>query len=193
MKKEYEYKKIIPKKYHNVSYETDVSVPVKNELIKQIQKEEGLYLWGESGVGKTHIACALAKNILEKGFNVRFFNTGDFLEQLREEFDKGFDDEYEYLGLFRETMNFRGVLILDDIGAEKATDWVKERLYLIINKRYEDMLPTIFTSNFDLEILSARLGDRIASRIGGMTSRIRIPGQDKRLSQNMNMQNNETN
>ncbi len=177
-----DYKKIIPVRYHNVSYETDVKEVLKTEVTSQIQKREGLYLWGESGSGKTHIACALTKEFLEKGIDVMFFNTGDFLEKLREEFEKPFEDE-EHVGLFREVMDFEGVLIFDDIGSEKASDWSRERLYLIINKKYEDMIPMIFTSNCDLEILSARMGDRITSRISGMTSIMMVDGGDRRLTQ----------
>jgi DNA replication protein DnaC len=77
-------------------------------------------------------------------------------------------------------MNFKGIIVFDDIGAEKVSDWTRERLYLIINKKYEDMIPMIFTSNCDLEILSARLGDRISSRIMGMTELIKVDGEDMR-------------
>ena len=177
-----DYKKIIPKRYHEVSYEDDVKSEIKNTFVEQIKARKGFYIYGEAGVGKTYLACALIKKILEEGFKVRFFNTGDFLEQLREEFEKGFGDNYEYLGLFRETMNFKGILVFDDIGAEKISDWARERLYLIINKRYEDMTPTIFTSNCDMEILSARLGDRVTSRLFQMTEIIKLNGSDKRLT-----------
>jgi len=184
-----DYKKIIPPRYHDVSYETSVSEGLKKDFLDQFRNRNGLYLYGEPGVGKTHIACALAKYLLDQGFEVRFYNTGDFLEKLREEFDGGFETEQEegfddepYLGLFRETMNFKGVLIFDDIGAEKASDWVRERLYLIINNKYENMIPMIFTSNCDKEILSARLTDRVTSRIMGMTKNMRITGQDRRVN-----------
>lgn len=186
MKKNYE--NVIPKKYHNVSYETDVSNVIKLETTKQIKNREGLYLWGEPGCGKTHIACALTKTLLEQGIDVMFLNTGDFLERVREEYNKVFEDE-EYKGLFREVMDFEGILIFDDIGAEKVSEWTRERLYLIVNKKWEDMYPMIFTSNCDIEVLSARLGDRITSRIAGMTTRIMIPGVDKRITQ----KSNETN
>jgi DNA replication protein DnaC len=178
------YQNIIPKAYYNVNYEKDVNEETKKIIKEQISVlKKGLYFQGGVGVGKTHLACALAKKLLESGIEVRFYNTGDFLEKIREEFNRGINYEDGYEGIFRETMNFNGILILDVIGSEKITDWVLERLYLIINKKYEDVIPVIFTSNCDLEILSARLGDRIASRIFGMTEIINLDGQDKR---NMN-------
>lgn len=176
------YKTLLPEKYHDASYERDVSETVKNVTKKQINKREGIYLWGDSGCGKTHIACAIAKQILENGIDIMFLNTGDFLERIREEYNKVFEDGEE--GIFREVMNFKGVLFLDDIGAEKVSEWTRERLYLIINKKWEDMTPIVFTSNCDLEILSARMGDRITSRISGMTTRIKVEGNDRRLKEN---------
>jgi DNA replication protein DnaC len=180
------YKKIIPVRYHDVSYENDVKDDIKKILVGQIRKRNGIYIFGESGVGKTHLVCAMAKYILEQGVEVLFYNTGDFVEKLREEFENGIKYDEEYLGLFRETMNFKGILIFDDLGAEKISDWVRERLYLIINKKYEDMVPMIFTSNCDLEILSARLGDRVTSRIREVSEIINFTGVDMRLSEKMN-------
>lgn len=176
-----DYTKIIPKRYHNVSYEKDIVEGIKEIVKKQLQSGNGLYIRGEVGCGKTHLACAIAKDIMEFGVEVRFFNTSEFLEKLREEFRDNPHVDEDSLGLFRDIMDFKGVLILDDIGTEKVSDWVNERLYLIINKRYEEMLPTIFTSNCDMEILSARLGDRFSSRIGQMTEIINLTSPDRRV------------
>jgi DNA replication protein DnaC len=175
-----DYKTVIPPRFHNVSYENDVKDGAKLILNKQIQKREGLYIYGEVGTGKTHTACAMAKHILEEGFKVVFHNTGDFLEKIRDEYRKT-DNQ---ISLFRETMDFDGIIIFDDLGAEKISEWVQERLYLIINKKYEEMIPMIFTSNSDMEILSARLGDRTVSRLYEMTERIELGGGDKRIKSN---------
>lgn len=184
------YTKILPLRYQSVSYETDVDEETKKIFTEQIRKREGLYIFGDSGVGKTHLVCALAKYLMESGLDVMFYNTGDFLEKLREEFQKpSYDEDDYFFSLFRETMDFKGVLILDDLGAEKISDWARERLYLIINKKYEDLTPMIFTSNCDIEILSARLGDRVSSRILGMTRIIKYKGDERRLASNMKNQN----
>jgi DNA replication protein DnaC len=177
-----DYTKIIPRRYHDVSYENDVTDVVKGVVKEQIQKRDGLYIRGDVGVGKTHLACALVKKFIEEGLDVRFYNTSDFLERLRDEFKNGVITDESSEGLFRDTMNYKGILVLDDIGTEKVTDWVNERLYLIINKRYEDMLPTIFTSNCDMETFSARLGDRFSSRVKQMTRIINLVHSDRRLT-----------
>jgi len=176
-----DYQKIIPLRYHNVSFEADIEERIKKVVIESIQKKSSLYIYGTVGSGKTHLACALVKNLLDSSIEVRFYNTGDFVEKLREEFEIGFEREDNYPGLFREIMDFKGILVLDDIGAEKISDWVRERLYLIINKKYEDIIPIIFTSNCDMEIMSARLGDRVSSRIGQMAETIRLTSKDRRL------------
>lgn len=178
--------KIIPIRFQNASYE-DVPEEIKATVTKQIRERNGVYFYGGSGVGKTHMVCALMKNFFKNGLEVMFLNTSDFLEQLREEFDAHVEN-YDEDGLFRRVMNFRGILIFDDIGSEKVSDWTRERLYLIINKKYEDMIPMIFTSNNDMEILSARVGDRISSRIMGMTEIVKVDGEDIRFKKS-----NETN
>ena len=190
-----DFTKVLPLRYQSVSYETDVPEEVKQTFAEQIRNRNGMYIYGEAGVGKTHLACALAKYLLESGIDVMFYNTGDFLEKLREEFQKTDEEEDYFFSLFRETMDFKGVLVFDDIGAEKISDWARERIYLIINKKYEDMVPIIFTSNVDLEIISARMGDRVASRIKEMTKEVKQGGKDRRLNPgtNMNTLNGENN
>lgn len=176
-------KKIIPARFQNASFMQDVPEMMRKDIVDSLKKKEGIYLWGMPGCGKTHIAYALMKDLIEHtSKEVLFYNTGDFLEKLRDEFN-GFGRDEGDEGLFRETMNFDGILFFDDIGAEKETDWVRERLYLIINKKYEDRLPMIFTSNCDMEILSARLGDRITSRVIGMAKLIQVTGTDKRVNE----------
>ena len=74
------------------------------------------------------------------------------------------------------------MLILDDLGAEKVTEYVRQSLYTLINKRYLDNLPTFFTSNLSLDEIAARLDDRISSRIFEMCGApIDLGNEDLRL------------
>lgn len=180
-----DYKEIIPVRFQNVSYKNDVIDQIKEIATKQIRQGNGLYIYGSRGIGKTHTACAIAKNVILNGLDIRFFNTGDLLEKLREEYSKTQTEiEENQKSLFRDVMDFQGVLFLDDIGAEKITEWAKERLYLIINKKYEDMMPIIFTSNCNMSLLSTKVGDRITSRIMGMVEIIEKTGNDMRVTKN---------
>lgn len=143
--------------------------------------EEGtssLYIDGPTGSGKTHLACAILRSMIENGYvatsyspsqacdipDAMFVNTPEFLFSLRESMWKGSKEE----SLIAECSR-TGLLVMDDLGAEKITEWALECLYLVINKRYEDCLPCIFTGNLPVSQLSKKLGQRIARRIEGMS------------------------
>jgi len=74
-------------------------------------------------------------------------------------------------------------LFIDDFGTEKGSEWVLETLYSIIDKKYEDVIPMIITSNLDLNALGVKMGDRIASRIAEMCDVVEMTGLDRRLTQ----------
>ena len=109
------------------------------------------------------------------GVNVRMYSAPDMFDLIREDFDR--KDSYN---LERILAN-RGVLIIDDLGAEKMSEWIEETMFKIINKRYEEVLPTIITSNNDLESMEERLGQRIVSRILEMCDVIKLEGGDRRI------------
>lgn len=134
---------------------------------------KGLYLFGNTpGTGKTTAACAIGNEyIIAKAFTARqkpqvlFVTTSKLLEKLRKAMDTPDESMPGYLYLI-ETIP---LLIFDDIGAEKPSEWMQERFYNIINDRNNELLSTVLTSNFKLDELEIRLGSRIRSRIEGMT------------------------
>lgn len=172
----------IPKIFEGADYDKDVSDELKKLFEKQVRAGKGLYMHGGTGTGKTHVAYAMAKKAVSLPLNVLFFNATSFLDMLKAEFKIGFDENEE--SLFDRAMNLKGILFIDDLGAEKTTEWALERFTLLINHRWEEMLPTVFTSNYDLEILSARMGDRVSSRVFAMVEVVEFSGADKRLIQN---------
>ena len=76
----------------------------------------------------------------------------------------------------------KSLLILDDIGVERVSDFVLETLYRVINYRYVNMLPTIFTSNLNIQELADKIGDRSVSRIVEMCGVVELTGSDRRLN-----------
>lgn len=161
----------------------DIPASVRKNLETIKQSRRGLYLHGGCGTGKTHVAYAIAKHFgFEKNFNTKIFGVAEILRLIRSDFDRINSYKEEENTNFYTIINYRGLLILDDLGAEKITEWAEETLYAIVNKRYEEMLPTIFTSNLNLEELAGRLGDRIVSRIAGSCDVVELQGKDKRLS-----------
>lgn len=169
----------IPLQYESASYE-EVPEDVREHFEQIRDTRRGIYLHGEVGSGKTHIAWALAKRWEEQtGRPPLFWNVSELIRSIKSDFNKHPYDqerEEEYI------MQHRGLLFLDDLGAERATDFVADTLYLIVNRRYEEKIPMIITSNLDLGELSDRVGDRIASRIAGMSEVIELKGGDRRIA-----------
>lgn len=126
-----------------------------------------------TGNGKTTWATKLANQYIRKTVatslienEVLFINVSMFLEQMRSAY-KVEDEEFEAI---KERAFTCKLLILDDLGAERPSDWVLERLYDLINERYVNMRSTICTSNFTRIELAERLGMRIGSRLRDFTS-----------------------
>lgn len=165
----------VPLRYADADYYRDVPIEVRNKFAIIKDTKRGLYLHGGVGVGKTHIAYAMHKSKLARSSN--FFNTTELLQRIRLDYNR--KDESQ--GIAKEIAERRSIIFLDDIGAEKVTDWVLETFYLIINERYNEMLPTIFTSNCTIKELAEKLSDRIASRIVESCDIIELTGADRRL------------
>lgn len=118
-----------------------------------------LVLSGPVGVGKTHLAAAIARFVIEEHkMNAYFAAVPDLMDHLRSTFAPGSPEGYD--NLFEEIRNAQ-LLVLDDLGTENATPWAQEKLYQIMNHRYIERLPTVITTNTDLR----KIDDRIASRM----------------------------
>lgn len=169
----------IPARYEGVKYE-EAPAEIRALFEKVRDTRRGLYIHGEVGTGKTHIAYALASNSMEaNGVRSTFRNVTEFLRDIRADYDRHTIDKERP----EETLlEWRGLLFLDDIGAEKVTDWVAETLYLIVNSRYNDRLPIIMTSNLPVAELAERIGERTASRIVESCDIVELKGSDRRLT-----------
>lgn len=168
-----------PARFANVKY-SDVPASVRKQFERAMKEKKGLYLWGDCGVGKTHIVHGFFRKFVEKKIGAKLYNSPELLDVIRDYYGKS--GYYEYRdNKLKLLLDYEGVLIIDDLGAEKPTQWVAETFYKIINVRYEKMLRTIFTSNLSLEQLADAVGDRIPSRIAEMCEVIHLGGEDRRL------------
>ncbi|MCB8943571.1 MAG: ATP-binding protein [Ardenticatenaceae bacterium] len=123
------------------------------------QKPEGwLVLKGGYGCGKTHLAAAVANYRLSLGHSVLFVNTPDLLDHLRATYSPSATTSYDRR--FDQVRNSQ-LLILDDFGAQSNTEWAQEKLYQIFNHRYAAKLPTIITTNEELEAIEMRMRSRL--------------------------------
>lgn len=127
-----------------------------------------IYLYGKVGRGKSALAkCALeARMASHIGTTGLFMATPDLLGRIRDSYSKaeGAPTEAEVI----DAATTVDLLVLDDIGVDKATDWVTATLYRVLNTRYLGEKPTIFTSNLTPELLGRQLGGRISWRVGDM-------------------------
>lgn len=120
-----------------------------------------LLLIGGYGCGKTHLAAAIANEALQKGIRLYFAVVPDLLDYLRATFDPNSDSSYdERFDMIRNVP----LLILDDLGTENSKPWAREKLYQIINHRYNAKLPTVITTNQDLFQIDGRIHSRITDR-----------------------------
>ncbi len=130
------------------------------QALHYAQEPQGwLILRGSYGCGKTHLAAAIANYQLQRGQPVLFVVVPDLLDHLRAAFAPGsaltFDKRFD-------AVRTAPVLILDDLGAQSTTPWAQEKLYQILNYRYNAQLPTVITTNCEMEDLDPRLRSRLA-------------------------------
>ena len=137
----------------------------------------GLYFCGGVGTGKTHLAVAVMNELIRKRLVPSLFVTvPELLDNLRETYNKPGRNLDEWM----DAVQNADLLVLDDLGSERVTEWVRERLFVIVNHRYREALPTVFTSNIGPKDLAAQLGERTASRIISMCDWISLEGEDYR-------------
>ncbi|MBE2998729.1 ATP-binding protein [Nocardiopsis sp. HNM0947] len=138
-----------------------------------------LMLWGGTGTGKTHAAYGAVRRIALKG-PARFAFVATTFPDLYAALRPGAATDEERERHLRRVLNVP-LLLLDDLGTTKSSAWTEEVTYRIVNQRYNRMLPTLITSNPPPAALPELLGDRIASRLIEMTTRVEMNGQDRRL------------
>jgi len=147
--------------------------------------DRGLLLYGPNGVGKTHLAVGILKAVMRtRGARGFFFETRELLKLVRDTYNRSVaETEMDVLAPVLKA----DVLVLDDLGAERTSDWVQETLGLVVNTRYNERRPTIFTSNLvdspdstDPRSFIYQLGSRTRSRLAEMCDWVEMHGVDMR-------------
>ena len=144
---------------------------------KKVKAENlGLLLWGSVGTGKSFIAACIANALLEQGIPVLMTNFSKILNQMGGMYS---DDRYQYIASFSHF----ALLIIDDLGIERSTEYALEQVYAVIDERYKAGLPVIITTNLTMEELRQPedvAHARIYSRVLEMCTPVQITGEDRR-------------
>lgn len=167
----------LPPRLQSYTFANFQKTPYNKDALDAVQKfvrtfvknteGEGIMLYGSVGTGKTHLAAATI-NALKDDFRTAYAYVPSLLEALR---NRTTD---------LETLLPVRFLVLDDIGSERETEWVNERLLILVEGRINNRLPTLFTTNYDPINLAKRLGQRLHSRITGHNVARLMKGPDRR-------------
>lgn len=175
----------IPERYRDFSIDTFPQSPENHNAIKAIKRwidgDRWLYLHGDYGIGKTGLAIGILRELAARGNSVLFQTVPELLDRIRATYSQSGDlregaSESEVM----ESIKNVDVLVLDDLGTENVRPWVIEKMFIIINHRYNRNLRTIITSNIDLDQLADRIGDRIAWRIAESSVVYKLKGPNLR-------------
>jgi DNA replication protein DnaC len=185
---------VIPPRYRGVSFDrppvsdmardlqTKIAVnEVKafvDDLDARLQEGRGLWLFGDTGTGKTTLAMLISKAALEAGKTVAIYSLPKLLARIRRTYDSepGGDS---YLSFF-ERLTSVDLLHIDDLGAEKRSDWVLEQLYALVNERYEAQRSILITTNLPHPELEEQIGSRTVSRLTQICDEVEVRGEDRR-------------
>lgn len=156
-----------------------------NKLING-ETDKGLFITGTYGVGKTYLASCIANEVTKNKITVVFGTLIQLLDYIKDTYKDSDMSDKEYLNLYSSV----DLLIIDDLGKEKPTEWVLEKLFLIVNNRYNNYLPIVITTNYNRNQLRERLCvnknysmvDSIISRLYEMCGGIEIKDEDHRMS-----------
>jgi DNA replication protein DnaC len=179
---------VIPRRYRDVSFDRPPAVEIDPAIVtatrrfaadidRQLDAGRGLWFMGPVGTGKTTLAMLVSKAALSAGRSVAIYSLPRLLNEIRDTHRA----DRPHVNLL-DRLTAVDLLHIDDIGAERTTDWVLEELYSIVNARYEDQRSMIITTNIlDREALCQQITPRTVSRLTEMCDELPLLGHDHRM------------
>lgn len=185
----------VPKRFREASFDTYEVTPENRTLFEAAKRfadgytedsDRGLFLSGNVGVGKTHLAIAIGRYLADRKVWPYFKNFAKVTAAIKQSWGvKDFSGGQLSEQNIREPLLKKGLLILDDLGAEQRDKqdqgWTTELVYDIVQSRYEAMLPTVITTNLSLDAIAERYNARIASRLVEMCEAVWSDAPDYRI------------
>lgn len=201
----------VPKRFKNKTFDNfdleygndKAFFKVKNyaeDFNERFKKGTWLVLAGSYGLGKTHLALAAGRRSLryfaekaaEKSRStvysgsspVKFISSSEMIQAIRDSYGSDSEDEKTLMNGYKRAK----LLIIDDLGTEKASEWQQEKMYLVLNHRYNELLPTIITTNLSGSELTKHISPRVVDRMTEAAERgkyfIRFDGESYRRTKN---------
>jgi DNA replication protein DnaC len=179
---------VIPRRYRDVALErppvTEIEpravVAAVRSFIDRIDEHldagRGLWFMGPVGTGKTTLAMLVSKAALKAGRSVAIYSLPRLLNEIRDTHGSN----RSHVDLL-DRLTAVDLLHVDDVGAERTTDWVLEELYSIVNARYEDERSMVITTNLGYDELCGQISARTASRLAEMCDGLELAGEDQRV------------
>jgi DNA replication protein DnaC len=178
----------IPKRFRGVGFDRQPIADMDPALIREIRSYvkdidakleagKGLWLFGDVGTGKTSLAMLVSKAALDAGRSVAIYSLPRLLAEIRATFESDGDGSYVS---FLDRLAAVDLLHVDDVGAEKTSDWVLEQLYAIVNARYEEERSVVITTNLERDALATQINERTVSRLEEMCTLVPLYGEDAR-------------
>ncbi len=179
---------VIPRRYRDVSFDRPPVTEIEprpvvgavrsfgERIDSHLDAGRGLWFVGPVGTGKTTLAMLVSKAALSAGRSVAIYSLPRLLNEIRDTHRA----ERSHVDLL-DRLAAVDLLHIDDVGAERTTDWVLEELYSIVNARYEEKRSMVITTNLDEEELALQISARTVSRLAEMCDQLPLEGVDRRV------------
>jgi DNA replication protein DnaC len=180
---------VIPRRYRDVAFDRPPVTDIEQHVVSatrrfadtiedRLEAGRGLWFMGPVGTGKTTLAMLVSKAALKAGRSVAIYSLPRLMNEIRETAHHADRSHVDLL----DRLTAVELLHIDDVGAERSTDWVLEELYSIVNARYEDQRSVMITTNIlDREALCEQITERTVSRLTEMCDELPVLGRDRRM------------
>ena len=179
---------VIPRRYRGASFDRPpvsdmpaAQVQVVRRYVRDLDANleagRGLWFFGDVGTGKTTLAMLVSRTALERGRSVAIYSLPRLLAEIRQTFETAAEGSYVD---FLDRLAAVDLLHVDDVGAEKTSEWVLEQLYAIVNARYEEERSILVTTNLERDELVEQVRERTVSRLEEMCTLVPLFGEDAR-------------